>query len=81
MSRKTIYQDDRFTVVGGDDHALGKFLQVFDKEAEYDSPDGEGLILDWSEGFGMETNLTGEPSSLGAPKIIDKLIAASKQDN
>jgi hypothetical protein len=78
MSRKTIYKDERFTVVGGDDHAVGKFLQVFDKELENETPEGEGLILDWSELFGMETNLTGEPTSLGAQVIIDKLINASK---
>lgn len=79
MSRKTIYQDARFTVVGGEDHAVGKFLQVFDKEMEHETPEGEGLILDWSELFGMERNLTGEPSSLGAEKIIDILIDSSKQ--
>lgn len=78
MSRKTIYQDDRFTVVGGVDHMLGEFLQVFDKEMQDETPEGEGLILDWSAGFGMERNLTGEPSSLGAQAIVDKLIDACK---
>lgn len=78
MSRKTIYQDDRFTIVGGVDHALGEFLQVFDKDVRDETPEGEGLILDWSEFFGMEVNLTGEPSSLGAAAIVDKLIDACK---
>ena len=59
MSRVTILQDKRFHLVTGDDHALGKFIQLFDKEMEAETPEGEGLVVDWSEFFGMETNLTG----------------------
>jgi hypothetical protein len=59
MSRKTIYHDERFSLVGGQDHALGVFLQLFDKEMEDETPEGEGLVLDWSELFGIEINFTG----------------------
>jgi hypothetical protein len=59
MSRITLHQDKRFHLVTGEDHALGSFLQLFDKEWESESPNGEGLILDWSELFGIEINLTG----------------------
>jgi len=59
MSRKTIHRDERFHLVEGVDHVLGAFIQLFDKEMEAETPEGEGLILDWSQGFGMERNYTG----------------------
>jgi hypothetical protein len=59
MSRITVHQDKRFHLVKGDDHALGNFLQLFDREMEDQTPEGEGLVIDWSEFFGMEINLTG----------------------
>jgi len=34
MSRKTVYQDNRLTIVRGIDHMLGEFVQIFDKEME-----------------------------------------------
>lgn len=63
MSRNTLYHDARFTLVGGQDHMLGNFIQLFDKQMEAETPEGEGLVLDWSQGFGMEINLTGHPST------------------
>ncbi len=59
MSRHTLYQDDRLTLIGGVDHMLGGFLQLYDKEMQNETPEGEGLVFDWSQGFGMETNYTG----------------------
>lgn len=70
MSRITFYQDSRLTAVQGVDHMLGKFYQLFDKEMEYETPEGEGLVLDWSQGFGYEINLTGEPDSKDPMDII-----------
>ena len=59
MSRNTIFQNERITVVGGTDHAIGKFLQIFDNQMMDTTPEGEGLVYDWSEMFGVETNFTG----------------------
>jgi hypothetical protein len=59
MSRKTIHRDERFHLVEGYDHAVGAFIQLFDKEMEAETPEGEGLVLDWSSLFGMERNYTG----------------------
>jgi hypothetical protein len=59
MSRKTIYHDNRFHLVTGDDHAVGTFLQLFDQDMLNETPEGEGLVLDWDQMFGMETNYTG----------------------
>lgn len=61
MSRFTSYRDDRLTVVSGDDHLLGRFIQLYDNEVE--TPEGEGIVLDWSEGFGITINFTGIPTS------------------
>jgi hypothetical protein len=63
MSRVTIYRDKRFTVVTGVDHALGNFLQVFDRDMLDETPEGEGLVLDWSQFFGIEINRTGIPGN------------------
>ena len=79
MSRITTYKDSRLTAVKGTDHMLGEFLQLFDKEMENETPEGEGLVLDWSERFGMETNLTGTPSSTPPQMIIDIYINDNKQ--
>ena len=59
MSRYTNFQNERLTVVSGVDHMLGKFIQLYDKDVE--TPDGEGIVLDWSERFGISINFTGSP--------------------
>lgn len=59
MSRNTLHTDYRLTVIGGEDHMLGKFYQIYDRDMEQETPEGEGIVLDWSEGFGYNTNLTG----------------------
>lgn len=60
MSRRTLFENSRLTLVGGEDHVLGSFLQLYDKDLQHETPEGEGLIFDWSQGMGIETNLTGE---------------------
>lgn len=74
MSRSTIFQNERITVVGGTDHAVGKFLQIFDNQMEFDTPEGEGLVYDWSQMFGVETNFTGYPDTCLPEKIIESYI-------
>lgn len=59
MSRITAFKDNRFTIVTGNDHMLGVFIQLYDKEMESETPDGEGIMLDWSQGFKFDRNLTG----------------------
>jgi hypothetical protein len=80
MSRKTIYHDSRLSVVTGDDHALGKFFQIFDKEMQDETPEGEGLVLDWSELFGFETNLTGISKQIDVELIIAQYIMEHGED-
>jgi hypothetical protein len=53
MSRFTAYQDSRLNVVYGEDHMLGKFYQIFDREMQDETEEGEGLVFDWSERFGL----------------------------
>ena len=74
MSRNTVYQDDKISVVTGNDHMLGDFVQVFDKDLETETPEGEGLVLDWSDKFGFEVNCTGISSSIPAEIIAEKYI-------
>jgi len=73
MSRITLHQDNRFHLVTGEDHMLGSFLQLYDKDMESESPNGEGLILDWSQVFGFEVNLTGVIGS-NALDIVKKYL-------
>ena len=80
MSRKTVYQDKRLTVVTGDDHALGKFFQIFDKELQDETPEGEGLVLDWSELFGFETNCTGISKNVGVEALVAQYIMEHGED-
>lgn len=73
MSRKTIYRDARFELVTGVDHMLGNFLQLFDQEMVNETPEGEGLVLDWSVKFKMERNYTGIPGNDALRIAIDYL--------
>jgi len=57
MSRNKFYDDGRCTIVRGDDHALGEFLQLFDEELK--DADTEDIVLDWDELFGYSINKTG----------------------
>lgn len=70
MSRKVIYQDERLTAVEGDDHVLGKFIQLYDIDKEEDTPEGEGIIFDWSEKFGVSINLTGYSKNIEPYTLI-----------
>lgn len=81
MSRRVLYQDDRLTLVGGTDVALGTFYQLFDRDKENETPEGEGLIFDWSYVFGIEINLTGiaENEDTSYLDIIDTYIENYKR--
>lgn len=74
MSRKTIYSDSRLTLVKGVDHMLGNFCQIYDKELQNETPEGEGLVFDWTQANGIETNLTAYPNSLGRDAIVESYI-------
>ncbi|MFA5366330.1 MAG: hypothetical protein WC333_00205 [Dehalococcoidia bacterium] len=84
MSRHTIYWDKRFSVVSGRDHMLGLFVQLFDKEMENETPEGEGLMFDWSQAFGVERNLTGisgkDMEELNPMVIINQYILDKKNE-
>jgi len=75
MSRFTAYQDSRLNVAYGDDHVLGKFYQIFDRDMQDETEEGEGLVFDWSERFGFSVNCTGMPNSMGVREIIKQYIA------
>ena len=78
MSRNTIYEDDKILLIDGEDEISGKFVMMFDRDLEYESLDGEGLIMDWSEVFGYKINYTGYPSSM-TPKTIARNYIQDKQ--
>lgn len=69
MSRHVIYENDRILLVEGEDVISGRFVMMFDRDMEYDTPDGIGLVMDWSEVSGYKINYTGYPSSM-SPKTI-----------
>jgi len=81
MSRETIYRDSRLTVVTGVDHVIGTFYQIFDKKLQDETPEGEGLVLDWSELFGFERNTTGTPDSYGVLKIMISYVEEHGEEN
>lgn len=58
MSRELLHYGNRFKVVAGMDHVLGLFLQMYDKQMISETPEGEGLVFDWSQEHGCETNFT-----------------------
>jgi hypothetical protein len=74
MSRNITYQDQRLTVVTGVDQVLGNFIQLYDKDMQNETPEGEGLVFDWSQGFGIETNYTGIPNSMLPDKIVNQYV-------
>jgi len=74
MSRETIYKDEKLTVVSGVDHALGVFLQIYDKDMENETPEGEGLVYDYSEFFGVEVNHTDIPSITSPQTLAENYI-------
>jgi len=81
MSRNAIYSDGRITVYHGIDHVLGEFYQLFDKEMEKETPEGEGLIVDWSQLFDFETNLTGMSNDNGILKILINYVEEFGEEN
>ena len=63
MSRTTVFKSNRIEIVMGEDHVLGQFIQMYDNDLSFETPEGEGLIFDWSRSFGLQTNLTGISNS------------------
>lgn len=72
MSRIILHNGNRFTVVVGVDHVLKSFAQIYDKTQVNKTPEGEGLVFDWSVEFGLENNRT--KIDINKPKSILKLI-------
>ena len=54
MSRCINYINNRFSIVWGNDHVLGLFIQVTDLDFMGDVRDrsGEGYVFDWDQMFG-----------------------------
>ena len=74
MSRNTIYRDKRLTVVHGIDHMLGEFYQLYDRNLMDETPEQEGIIIDWSDQFGYDTNLTGIPNKPNVLDVINEYV-------
>lgn len=79
MSRNIAYKDNRLTIVHDIDHICGEFYQIYDKQIE--TPEGEGLVLDWSELFKYQTNCTGIPNNKNIKELVKKYIKDSTCDN
>jgi hypothetical protein len=56
MSRIVLHNGKRFTVIIGVDYILKSFAQLYDKYEKNNTPEGEGLVYDWSVAFGTEVN-------------------------
>lgn len=80
MSRNTIYEDDKILLIEGEDEISGRFVMMFDRDLEYESLDGEGLVLDWSEITGYKINYTGYPSSMRPKTIAHNYINDKQHD-
>ena len=77
MSRNIYYKDERLTVVLGNDHAIGSFVQIYDNQVETLDND-EDLVFDCSTLFGCDINLINIPSDVDIMISIDKYIAENK---
>lgn len=69
MSRHVIYENDRILLTEGEDVISGRFVMMFDHDLESETPDGTGLVMDWSEVSGYKINYTGYPNTM-TPKTI-----------
>lgn len=63
---------------------LGEFIQLYDMDMMNETPEGEGLVFEWSRGFGIETDFTGLEKGSETPFMIclkyikNKLIFSEK---
>lgn len=59
MSRHTIRRGVKTIAIYGNDHALGRFLDIVDERYANHPADtqGEGYIYSWTELFGVSLNL------------------------
>jgi hypothetical protein len=74
MSRNIAYLNQNIELITGNDHVLGKFIQLFDNNLINETPEGEGLVFDYSESFGIEINTTGISNSYPLKTIINTYI-------
>ena len=80
MSRIILYDNNNLQVVTGFDPMVGNFYQLFDKDLSYDTPDGEGLILEWSMANGLSVNYTDMKHSDNIQKIITNYMNNKFED-
>lgn len=71
MSRTVFYRDQKISVIIGFDYVLGEFAQIYDKEFQDETPEGEGLVFDWSYELGITTNYTGLHNTESTTAIQD----------
>lgn len=79
MSRETKYEDDRISVVGGVDTIFGEFLLIYDKDLANETPEGEGLVYDWSRAWGIRINMTGVPNNTPPMELMDIYIKQTQE--
>lgn len=61
MSREIININKNISIAYGNDHAIGKFLDIRDKRYAQSNKDeqGEGYLVEWCEMFKFAPNLIG----------------------
>lgn len=79
MSRTTIKKSNNIFIYTGDDHAIGRFLDVIDlRFAGHETDEGgEGFVFEWSDMFGITTNLIG--ANEAELNDIDALVAKTEK--
>lgn len=76
MSRHNLPFNEHTTIHSGSDHAIGRFIDIADSRyaGHISDVQGEGYVFEWSEMFGISTNLIGatEGDLKDRKKLIDK---------
>lgn len=84
MKDSILFKNSRFTILNDNDDLVGEYYVL--SENEFETPDGEGVVFDWSDNFGYGTNYTGlnpndfiNPLSLILQYIIEQYEYINEQ--
>lgn len=80
MSRTIFYSSEPLTIINGIDQIFGEFYQIYDKRFLNETPEGEGLVLDWSANYGFNINLTELSNSLPITELIMQYIKNTTEE-
>lgn len=80
MKKKVIFENGQITVTVRVHPILGQIIQLIDESMIDRTPEGNGVMLDWDERYGVNINHTGISNKLPVSQILAQYIGQEETE-